>query len=78
MAGGFGLAIILLTVIVKLAMWPLSVSQQKSMKKMQALTPKIKDIQVKYKNNPQVMQMKMMEFYKENKFNPMGGVVCLC
>ncbi len=77
MAGGFGLAIILLTVIVKLAMWPLSVSQQKSMKKMQALTPKIKDIQVKYKNNPQVMQMKMMEFYKENKFNPMGGCLPL-
>lgn len=76
-AGGYGLGIILLTIIVKLAMHPLVISQQRSMKKMQALTPKIKDIQTKYKNNPQVMQTKMMEFYKENKFNPMGGCMPL-
>ena len=76
-SGGFGLGIILLTIIVKLAMHPLNISQQRSMKKMQALTPKIKDIQTKYKNNPQMMQTKMMEFYKENKFNPMGGCLPL-
>lgn len=76
-SGGFGVAIILLTVFVRLAMWPLSVHQQRSMKKMQALSPKIKDIQTRYKNNPQVMQQKMMEFYKENEFNPMGGCMPL-
>lgn len=76
-SGGFGVAIILLTVLVRLAMWPLSVHQQRSMKKMQALSPKIKDIQTRYKNNPQVMQQKMMEFYKENEFNPMGGCMPL-
>lgn len=77
MSGGFGLAIVLLTVAVRLVMWPLSVQQQRSMKKMQALSPKMKDIQTRYKNNPQVMQEKMMEFYKENEFNPMGGCMPL-
>ena len=72
-AGSYGLAIILLTVMIRLLMWPLSVSQQKSMKKMQNLSPKLKEIQNKYKSDPQVMQKKMMEFYKEHKFNPMGG-----
>ena len=76
-SGGFGIAIILLTVLVRLVMWPLSVQQQRSMKKMQMLSPKMKDIQTRYKNNPQVMQQKMMEFYKENQFNPMGGCMPL-
>lgn len=72
-SGGFGLAIILLTVAVRLAMWPLSLSQQRSMKKMQMLSPKLKELQARYKSQPQVLQQKMMEFYKEHKFNPMGG-----
>lgn len=72
-AGSYGLAIILLTVIVRMAMWPLSVSQQRSMKQMQSLQPKMKAIQERYKNDPQTMQRKMMEFYKEHNFNPMSG-----
>lgn len=76
-SGGFGLAIILVTVAVRLVLWPLSVQQQRSMKKMQKLSPKMKDIQTRYKNNPQVMQQKMMEFYQENQFNPMGGCLPL-
>lgn len=72
-SGGFGLAIVLLTVIIRVIMWPLNTHQQRSMKKMQTLSPKLKDIQTRYKNNPQVMQQKMMEIYKENDFNPMGG-----
>lgn len=72
-AGSWGLAIILLTVAVRVAMWPLSVSQQKSMKKMQQLAPKLKELQNRYKNNPQMMQQKMAEFYKEHSFNPFGG-----
>ena len=72
-AGSYGLGIILLTVIVRMAMWPLSVSQQRSMKKMQTLQPRMKAIQERYKNDPQVMQRKMMEFYKEHNFNPMSG-----
>lgn len=75
--GSYGLGIIALTVIIRLAMWPLNVSQQRSMKTMQMLQPKMKAIQDRYKNNPQVMQQKMMDFYKEHKFNPMAGCLPL-
>ena len=71
--GSYGLGIILLTVIVRMAMWPLGVSQQRSMRTMQMLQPKMKAIQERYKNDPQMMQKKMMDFYKEHKFNPMAG-----
>jgi len=71
--GSWGLAIIVLTIIVRAAMWHLNVQQQRSMKMMQSLQPKMKAIQDRYQSNPQVMQQKMMEFYKEHKFNPMGG-----
>ena len=75
--GSYGLGIIALTVIIRLAMWPLNVSQQRSMKTMQKLQPKMKAIQDRYKNNPQMMQQKMMEFYKDHKFNPMAGCLPL-
>ena len=75
--GSYGLGIIALTVIIRLAMWPLNVSQQRSMKTMQTLQPKMKAIQDRYKNNPQVMQQKVMEFYKEHQFNPMAGCLPL-
>ena len=71
--GGFGVGIILLTIIIRAAMWPLGVSQQRSMRTMQMLQPKMKAIQERYKSDPQKMQQKMMEFYKEHKFNPMAG-----
>ena len=71
--GGYGVGIILLTIIIRAAMWPLGVSQQRSMRTMQILQPKMKAIQERYKSDPQKMQQKMMEFYKEHKFNPMAG-----
>lgn len=77
LVGSWGLAIILLTIIVRAAMWHLNVQQQRSMKMMQKLQPKMKAIQDRYQSNPQVMQQKMMEFYKEHKFNPMGGCLPL-
>ena len=72
-AGSYGMAIIIFTILMRLCLWPINVSQQRSMKNMQTLTPKMKMIQEKYKNNPQVMQQKMMEFYKEHNFNPTAG-----
>lgn len=77
LVGGYGIAIIVLTIIVRLALWHLNVEQQRSMKMMQTLQPKLKAIQDRYKSNPQVMQQKLMEFYKEHKFNPMGGCLPL-
>ena len=71
--GSFGMAIIIFTIIMRICMWPINVSQQRSMKNMQSLSPKMKMIQEKYKNNPQLMQQKMMEFYKEHNFNPTAG-----
>ena len=73
MVGNWGIAIIVLTLIIRFALWPASVSQQKSMKAMQTIQPKMKMIQERYKSNPEMMQQKMMEFYRENKINPMAG-----
>ena len=58
--GSYGLAIVVLTLIVRAALWPLNTSQQRSMRMMQSLQPKLKAIQERYKSNPQVMQQKMM------------------
>lgn len=76
-AGSYGVGIILLTIGVRLILWPLNVSQQRSMRTMQILQPKMKMIQDRYKADPQKMQTKMMEFYKEHKFNPMAGCLPL-
>ena len=75
--GSYGWAIIVVTFIVRGLLWGVGVQQQKSMRMMQTLQPKMKAIQDRYKNNPQMMQQKMMEFYKENKFNPMSGCLPL-
>ena len=75
--GNFGIGIILLTIIVRSCMWPLSFSQQKSMREMQKFQPEMKRIQDRYKSDPQRMQQEMMKFYQEHKFNPMSGCLPL-
>jgi len=69
----YGVAIMLLTIIVRCIFWPITHKGTESMRKMQALQPQMKEIQTKYKDNPQRMQQETMKFYKENKVNPMGG-----
>lgn len=69
----FGIAIILVTVIIKLLLIPLSRKQIESQKKMQELQPKIKEIQEKHKNDKEKQSRALMEFYKENKANPFSG-----
>lgn len=69
----YGLAIIVITVIIKLAFWPLTNASTKSMKRMSALQPQMKALQEKYKDDPQKMNTKLMEFMKEHKVNPLGG-----
>lgn len=69
----WGWVIVLLTIFIKLILVPFSMSQMKSSAAMQKLQPKIKEIQDKYKNNPQKMQAEMANFYRENKINPMKG-----
>lgn len=69
----FGWDILLLTLLIKVVFTPLTVISSKSMKKMQALAPKQKEIQDKYKSDPQRSQREIMELYKRNKVNPISG-----
>ena len=75
--GSYGVAIILLTILIKMLLYPLTVKQVKSMKAMQELSPKMKKIQEKYKDNPQVMQQKVGALYKEAGVNPLAGCLPL-
>lgn len=69
----FGIAIILVTILIKFLLIPLSKKQIESQKRMQELQPKIKEIQDKYKNDKEKQSRALMEFYKENKANPFSG-----
>ena len=71
--GNYGICIIIFTVIVKVCLYPLYIKQIKSTAKMSDLQPKMKEIQTKYANDQETMNIKMQELYKEEKFNPMGG-----
>jgi YidC/Oxa1 family membrane protein insertase len=70
--GSFGLAIIALTVIVRLATWPLNKRQLRSTKALQEMQPKIQELQKKYGKNQQKLQQEMMKLYKEAGVNPLG------
>jgi len=69
----YGLAIVTITVLIKLVFWPITQYSTKSMKRMQALGPQMKAIQEKYKDDPQKQQQKIWEFYRKNKINPLSG-----
>lgn len=71
--GSYGLAIILLTIIIKTLLYPLTAKQMQSMKAMQMLQPKMKKLQEKYKDNPQMFQQKMAELYQNAGVNPLAG-----
>ena len=73
----YGGAIILLTIALKIALYPLTVSQVKSMKAMAAVSPKLKELQEKHKNNPEKLQKEMGELYKTHKINPISGCLPL-
>lgn len=69
----WGMAIIFLTVVIKLITWPLSAKAYVSMGKMRALQPKLAALQEKHGDNKQKMSQEMMEFYKKEGVNPLGG-----
>ena len=69
----YGLAIIILTLLLRILLFPLGMKQIKSMQAMQALQPKIKDLQKKYKGNKQKAQEETMRLYREAGVNPLGG-----
>jgi YidC/Oxa1 family membrane protein insertase len=69
----YGIAIILVTVIFKVAFWPITQKGMKSMKNMQKLQPKMVKIKEKYKSDPAQMNKEVMNLYKTYKVNPLGG-----
>lgn len=71
--GNYGLAIILFTVFIKIIMLPLSIKQQRTMKKSTELNEKIKVLQFKYKNDPEKLNREMMDLYKKENMSPFSG-----
>lgn len=71
--GNYGWAIIIFTIIIKLIMLPLSIKQQKSMKKSAKLQEKMKVLQFKYKNDPEKLNKEMMDLYKKENMSPFSG-----
>lgn len=75
--GNWGWSIVLLTLIVRVILYPLSYKGMVSMQKLKDLAPKMKEIQERYKGDPQKLQMHMMELYKKHGANPLGGCLPL-
>ena len=76
-SGSWGLAVILLTIFVRLCLWPIHAKSTMTMKRMGLLGPLMKELQVKYKDNPQQQQMETMKLYKDYGVNPLGGCLPL-
>ncbi|WP_043531284.1 membrane protein insertase YidC [Litchfieldella xinjiangensis] len=71
--GNWGWSIVLLTVLVKLALWPLSAKAYKSMARMRKLGPEMQRLKEQYGSDRQKMSQEMMKFYQKEKINPLGG-----
>ena len=69
----YGVAIILFTILIRVVLLPITIKQQKSMKKTTELQSKIKEIQFKYKNNQEQMQKEIMDLYKRENVSPFSG-----
>jgi YidC/Oxa1 family membrane protein insertase len=69
----YGVAIILLTLLVKVLFFPLTKKGSEATLRMQSISPKIKELQTKYKDNPQTMNAEMAELYKKEGYNPLSG-----
>jgi YidC/Oxa1 family membrane protein insertase len=74
-ANSWGISIITLTLLIKVATFPLTKSQLDSTNKMQAVAPAVRELQAKYQSNPEVMNQKVAEFYQVNEINPLAGCV---
>ena len=73
----WGWSIILLSILVYLVLYPLSIKQMRSMKEMQAIQPKVEELRKQFKDNPQKLNKEIMELYKLHKVNPLGGCLPL-
>lgn len=71
--GNYALAILALTTVIKLCLWPLQNKANRSMRQMQALNPKMQELREKYKDDPTRMNQELMKLYKQYGINPVGG-----
>lgn len=71
----YGIALILFTIILRIILLPLTIKQQKSMKKTTELQGKMQEIQFKYKNNPELMNKEIMDLYKRENLSPFSGCI---
>ncbi|MEM9016276.1 MAG: membrane protein insertase YidC [Verrucomicrobiota bacterium] len=71
--GNFGLAIILITLIIRILIWPVYAKSARSMKRMSKLSPMMKEVREKYEDDPQKMNEEMMKLYRTYNINPLGG-----
>ena len=75
--GNFGVSIIVVTILIKIALLPLTLKQDKSMKEMKKIQPELEKLKEKYANDKQMLNIKTMELYREHKVNPLGGCLPL-
>ena len=75
--GSYGLGIIIVTILLRLLLYPLTVSQAKSMAKLKKIQPELEEIQKKYKDKPEEYQKRTVELYQKHGVNPLGGCLPL-
>ena len=73
LVNNYGIAIIIFTIVIKLLMLPISIKQQKTMKKSVKIQEKVRQLQFKYKNNPEQLNKETIELYKSEKMSPFSG-----
>ena len=73
----YGIAIILMTILIRLILYPLMQKQMVSMREMQKIQPLMKEVQERYKNDKERLNRELMALYKEHKVNPMSGCLPL-
>ena len=77
LTGSYGWAIVFLTLVIKAALFPLTLTQFRSMMAMQKIQPRLKELQERYKGKPEELNKRVMELYSEHKVNPLGGCLPL-
>lgn len=77
LAPNYGVAIILLTIVIRIVFWPITRKSAQSMRRLQEIQPLVNEIRARYKDNPQRQQKEIMALYKEHKVNPIGGCLPL-
>ncbi|MBE3576433.1 MAG: membrane protein insertase YidC [Limnochordales bacterium] len=77
LTGSAGLGVILLTVVIRLLLWPLMTPQFRTTAKMRAIQPKVAALQEKYRDKPEELQRRLLQLYREEKVNPFSGCLLI-